>query len=416
MITYEQALACIVDAVEPLAAVELSSAASLGCVAATDVRSRLNVPDFDNAAMDGIAVRACDTDGAGDECPVTLSIAGSVAAGQAPGRHLDAGTAIEIMTGAPVPDGADTVIPIERIELTDSGDARTAEIKAPADSGRNIRRAGEDFRQDDLLLPAGSQITPQALMNLAASGNDRVAVRPKPIVSVITTGRELTAAGTPTGTGQIRDANGPYLSAALPRFGAQSGSVAAAGDDLDSVAEAMAAAAENSQLVITTGGVSAGRFDCVPDAVKALGGRLLFHRVAIRPGKPVLFASLPGGRWLLGLPGNPVAVVVGLRFFGAAVLDQLRGGAPEEFLTARTTHAIDKRAGLRFFGKARALVSESGELQVELLPGQESFRIRPLLESNCWAIVDEGKAQVPAGELIQIAPRFPSEFLHPAVR
>ena len=236
-------------------------------------------------------------------------------------------------------------------------------------------------------------------------------MRPLPAVAVITTGSELASAGAPTGTGQIRDSNGPYLAAALAPMGGRLAGMHSAADTPAAVAAAIKAAAGQAELVLTTGGVSAGKFDCVPAAVAAAGGELVFHKVAIRPAKPILFASLPGDRWLLGLPGNPVAVAVGLRFFVAPALRALRGLAPEQTFTAMSTKRIRKRPGLRFFGKASATVNASGQLEVELLPGQESFRVRPLLAANCWAIVDESRDEVAPGELIQVAALHPTTFL-----
>ena len=158
-------------------------------------------------------------------------------------------------------------------------------------------------------------------------------------------------------------------------------------------------------------GTSAGRFDMVPDTITELGGEILFHKVAIRPGKPILFARLPGDTLLFGLPGNPIAVAVGMRFFVVPALRQLQGLAPEELHRARSQGRIRKREELRFFGKARARVNDDARLEVQLLPGQESFKIASLMLANCWAIVPEGRDTVAPGELIDVAPLYPTGFL-----
>ena len=412
MITYPQAIERLVAALKPLPGRALPPGEAVGAGISEPVLSRLNVPDFDNAAMDGIAVRAADLVAAAEGLPVSLRVTGVVPAGHRPETGVAAGEAMEIMTGAPMPPGADTVVPVERITWRDdAAGARFAQVELPTEAGNNVRRAGEDFVQGDELLPAGACLTPEAVMNLAAGGLDTVAVRPLPSVAVITTGSELASAGAPTGTGQIRDSNGPYLTAALAPMGGRLAGMHSAADTPAAVAAAIKAAAGQAELVLTTGGVSAGKFDCVPAAVAAAGGELVFHKVAIRPAKPILFASLPGDRWLLGLPGNPVAVAVGLRFFVAPALRALRGLAPEQTFTAMSTKRIRKRPGLRFFGKASATVNASGQLEVELLPGQESFRVRPLLAANCWAIVDESRDEVAPGELIQVAALHPTAFL-----
>jgi molybdopterin molybdotransferase len=415
MTSYDEALEKILSRVKPAPAVTLPVGEALGAGTATAVSSRLDVPDFDNAAMDGVAVRAADIEAASAASPVELAITGVVPAGYKTDRSLGQGEAMEIMTGAPMPPGADTVVPIERLEYSTTPDGeRIARVQFAAECGRNVRRAGEDFRRAEELLRAGADLGPEAVMNLAAAGVDEILATTPPAVAVITTGSELASAGTPSGTGQIRDSNGPYLAAGLPLMGGRLVQRTTAGDTTEAITDAIGKAPGDARVLLTTGGVSAGRYDCVPAAVNAVGGEILFHKVAIRPGKPILFAALPDDRWLFGLPGNPVAVAVGLRFFVAPALRALRGLAPEQRLPAISTTDIRKRPGLRFFGKAVASVSAAGQLQVELLPGQESFRVRPLIDANCRAIVDEARERVAPGELIEVAPLHPTCFLQPA--
>jgi molybdopterin molybdotransferase len=414
MITYPEAISLITHELRPVAAQRCRPGAAPGAGLAEAVRSRLDVPDFDNAAMDGIAVRAADVAAATPATPATLRVVGIAPAGRRSEVRVGPGEALEIMTGAPLPAGADTVIPVEGLEWHEAaGEPRRARVQAPVETGRNVRRAGEDFRQDALLLDAGAALTPHAVMNLAAGGVDEVLARPRASVAAVTTGSELADQGAPSGTGQIRDANGPYLAAAMAAMGGELAGLHAAPDLPDAVAGKIRLAARQAQLVLTTGGVSAGRLDCVPAAVQAAGGEILFHKVAIRPGKPVLFARLPDERWLFGLPGNPVAVAVGLRFFVAPALRRLRGLQDERLLPAVITRPLRKRSGLRFFGKAIAKVSESGRLEVELLPGQESFKVRPLLDANCWLVVPEERDEVAAGETVEIVPLYPTDFLQP---
>lgn len=414
MITYSEALEQIVAALKPAAPVTVGPGAALGAGLGKPVASRLNVPDFDNAAMDGIAVRAADVAQAAAGRPVTLRVIGVAPAGHRSEQNVDAGQAVEIMTGAPMPPGADTVIPVERVEWreADGGD-KLALVEMATERGRNVRRAGEDFCAGDQLLAAGNVLSPEAVMNLAAGGVDEVVAVLPPAVAVITTGSELAASGAPTGTGKIRDSNGPYLAAGLAPMGGALVGMHSAADEPDALAAAMTAAAAGAQLVLTTGGVSAGKFDCVPAAVVAAGGEVLFHKVAIRPGKPLLAASLPGDKLFFGLPGNPIAVAVGVRFFVVPALRSLQGLPAECTHAARSQGRIRKRAELRFFGKARAQVNTDGRIEVQLLPGQESFKIKPLLEANCWAIVPEGTDSVAPGELIEVAPLYPTGFLQP---
>ena len=317
MITYREALQIIAES-ERLPVRELPLSDAGGCVSAETLASRLDVPDFDNAAMDGYALRASDSAGASESSPVSLRRVASVAAGDAPGVEAGPGDAIEIMTGAPVPAGCDAVLPVEQASVSENdGQIR---FTRPAQSGQNLRRRGEDFTAGTRLLEAGTLVGAPQLMALAAGGLDRIPVRGPVRVAVVATGAELAEQGAPSGNGLIRDANGPYLRNAVPAFGAQIAGFSLAGDRVDAVGGAIDRAATGVDLVVTTGGVSAGRYDVVPAALAGLGADILFHKVSIRPGKPLLFARLPAGQYLLGLPGNPVAVAAGLRFFGAPLL------------------------------------------------------------------------------------------------
>ena len=317
MIHYTEALDIIAQAVKPLAASDCPLDQLDNQATAEDVISKIDVPGFANSAMDGFAVRSADTGTASDSDPVRLSVHGVVAAGDRPGEALEAGTAVEIMTGAPIPTGADAVIPVEQVETKPADQDTMPEIVIgqPVVAGRNVRLPGEDFRQGDTLLRKGRLISPHGIMGIAATGIDRVRARPAPRIAVLTTGSELTASGVPNRAGIIRDANGPYLRACVQRLGATLTRHESISDSPEALEKTIGETQYKADIVLTTGGVSAGRFDSVPDAVVRLGGEVLFHKVAIRPGKPLLFARLSDGNLLFGLPGNPIAVAACLRFF-----------------------------------------------------------------------------------------------------
>lgn len=417
MISYSKALEIIQAAVAALPpANNLGMSQLLGCASAEDVSSRTNVPGFANAAMDGFAVRSADTAAATPTAPVQLVVTGTTAAGDPAADAPGPGCAIEIMTGAILPAGCDAVIPVERVMISapDASGRRHVSVTSPAEPGRNVRRAGEDFHAGDMVLPAGRPIEPHTLMGLAATSVDAIQARRTPKVALVTTGSELLATGDPTDRpGMIADANGPYLNAAVARLGAQLTASQHVSDDPVAIQACLERMAAEADMVVTTGGVSAGRFDMVPDAIKRLGGQILFHKVAIRPGKPLMVASLPGDKLFFGLPGNPIAVAVGVRFFVVPTLRALQGLPAERAHAARSQGRIRKRSELRFFGKARAQVNADGRIEVQLLPGQESFKIKPLLEANCWAIVPEGTDTVAPGELIEVVPLYPTGFLQP---
>lgn len=381
----------------------------MGHTAAQTIRSQHAVPSFANAAVDGFALRSTDTVSASPSVPVRLDIAGCLAAGQPPPATTPPQSAWEIMTGAPVPADCDAVLPVERAVLSGDVPGKVA-ITAPLRPGENRRLAGEDFQPNDLLLAGGDMLNAQAIMALAAVGHDQVPARPPPRMAVLTTGNELLDAGAPRATGRIRDVNGPYLAAALAASGLPLVDVRSAGDDPVTLAREISALGTLCDMIITTGGVSAGKLDFVPATLRELGAKILFHKVAIRPGKPVLCARLPGGPLVLGLPGNPMAVAVGLRFFVLPAARAFMGRDREIFLPARTQADIRARPGLTFFAKSAAKLTEDAMLAVNILPGQESFKISPLLHANCWAVMPEGRDNISAGEIVQVAPLLPGDF------
>jgi len=409
MLSYAAALDVILSAVSPLTGREAPVRPSCSATAAVEVRSRVAVPSFANAAMDGFALRSADTRTATPAAPVRLAIAGSVAAGQVPPAATPHASAWEINTGAPLPADCDAVVAVERVQRS-SGPPPSILLQEPVDGGQNRRLAGEDFAPGSLLLNPGSVLGPEAIMALAAAGEDNVNLRTAPRVALITTGSELTASGPPDAQGHIRDVNGPYLEAALALLGLSITARRHVSDDAAALSEAIATLAPGCDLLLTTGGVSAGSLDFVPGTLARLGAATLFHKVAIRPGKPLLLAQLPGGPLVFGLPGNPMAVAVGLRFFVLPAVRALMGRDAERFLPARAVEAIRTRPAMTFFAKAHAQVTAQAVLSVALLPGQESFRISPLLRANCWAVVPAGAPDIAAGGLVEVAPLWPADF------
>lgn len=410
MISYAAALKIIGAAARPLPATRVPCGPAPGLVAAANLASAVAIPPFDNAAMDGFALRSAEIRAATADVPVRLTVNGSIPAGACPPASTPAASSWEIMTGAPLPADCDAVVAIERTEvLRDAaGTPLAVLLREPVEAGRNCRKAGEDFRPGDALVTAGRPMDPPAVMALAAAGVADILVRPAPRVAVIATGSELSVAPA-LAAGLIRDSNQPYLAAMLAAMQLPLVGSSAVPDDPAAFSAVLAGALETADLVITTGGVSAGRLDFVPAAITALGGEVLFHKVAIRPGKPLLCARF-GTRLVFALPGNPMAVAVGLRFFVMPALRVLAGRAAESPLYARAAAPIRNRAGLTFFAKAHARVDEQATLRVAALPGQESFRIAPLLRANCWAILDAARGGIDADELVEIAPLLPGEF------
>ncbi len=411
MISFDEARAIIAAGTLPLPAHGVPLGHALGTVSAAPVVSAIPVPGFANAAMDGFAVPSAATAGASPEHPLSFAVLGSIPAGS-PVTKVPAGAgvtgAFEIMTGAPVPAGCDAVVPVERV-TTQGQPPRTVTLTLPAEPGQNVRHAGEDFRPGSPIVAAGTWLGPQHLMALAACGVTGLAVRRAPRVAILTTGNELGTPGRALDPGQIHDANGPYLAALLRLLGVELVTAATSPDEPDALRHRLLELRERADLILTTGGVSAGRLDLLPDAVRSLGGSIGFHKVGIRPGKPLLYGRLSPETALFGLPGNPLAVVVGMRFFVIPALRALLGLPPEQEEPARLLAPLRGRGKLLFFAKARVTVATDGQRCVEILPGQESFRIAPLMAANAWALVPGDTALFQPGTLLMTLPLYPAD-------
>jgi len=394
-LAYEDALRIILAASARLPAQACATAACLGRVLAAPLISKVDLPPFDNSAMDGFALHGDAVVAAGTE----LEVEGEQAAGDgiASARH----GAWEIMTGARLPDGLDRVIPVEQTERVSSSRIRLLADVTPA---QNIRHAGSDVRHGETVLAAGTTLAPQHLMLLAALGIGEVSVTERPRVAVLCTGRELVDdPAQALAPGQIRNSNGPFLAARLPLAGAEVVRVETVGDDAAAFEAALRRALDaGAKVIISSGAVSMGRYDFVPQALEHIGAETLFHKVAIRPGKPLLCARLPGDALLFGLPGNPIAVAVGLRFFVEPALRVMLGLPQETPRRMPLFNAYSKKPRLRFHLKSRLRIDAEGRLAIEVLGGQESYRIQPLADANAWAVVPAEVDALAAGSLVDV--------------
>lgn len=405
MIGYDEALAIIQTAAQRLPAQRL--APERGLVLAADVISGEDLPPFDNSAMDGFALRVGE---AGVVAGSEFDVAGAQAAGDAQVTATQGAAstgAWEIMTGARIPDGLDAVVPVEQVEvLARTADDRPRRIRVLADvpQGQHVRLHGEDVGRGVCVLAAGTRLEAPQLMLLAALGVSEVTARRQPRVALLNTGRELVDdPAQPLASGEIRNSNGPYLAARIADAGATLVWRETVGDDADAFLAALERAlAAGADVVLSTGAVSMGRYDFVPDALRRLGANFHFHKVRIRPGKPLLFATLPGGQLFFGLPGNPVSGAVGLRFFVEPALRAMTGLPPERPLRAPLAAPYRKRHALRFHLKGRLTVDAEGCLRAQVLHGQESFRIAPLAQGNAWIVIDEAAQDLPEGALVDV--------------
>lgn len=410
LIDYATAVAMILKQASVLAAESCATHAACGRLLATSVYSPEHLPPFDNSAMDGFALAQQSGDYTAGTC---VSVQGICAAGDAidpqMAAPLEAGGCWQIMTGAALPIGYDRVVPIEQVEVVsrdEHGQIQVIRLTTALEGGRNVRGHGEDIRRGELLIAAGTQIGAAELALLAAVGVAQVSVRRRPRVALICTGSELLDdASQPLPPGKIRNSNAPLLAARLVAAGAELVVNCTVTDDATAFRHQLSRAQERgADMCISCGAVSMGEFDFVPTTLRELGATIHFHKAHIRPGKPILFASLPGGCLHFGLPGNPAASAVGERFFVEPALRAMQGLAVETPLWVPLVAEHKRRPPWQFFLKGRVDVTALGQLQAHILQGQQSFRIRPLAQANCWIVMPAEAGSARAGDVVAVYP------------
>lgn len=373
---------------------------ALNRVLAEDVISADAIPPFDNSAMDGYAVRCEDVQGATQESPVTLKVVDVVPAGSVSSKHLKRGQAIRIMTGAAIPDGTDGVIMVEQTEMR--GDKKVA-VFAHVDAGQNIRRTGEDIREGQHVLSRGRRLSPADVGILASVGRPEVSVFRKPRVAVLSTGDELLQPGDPLEPGKIRTSNNHTLSNLIRQWGGDPVNLGIAKDTPEDTREKLTQAFE-SDLVVTSGGVSMGELDYVRDAVADLGVDIKFWKVRQRPGKPLVF-GVRGAQLFFGLPGNPVSSMVTCELYVKPALLKMIGlpASPFQPVSAILHEDVHKKAGLRHF--VRGILShENGLFSVTTTGTQSSGVLRSMSIGNCLIDLPEELEHPKAGSSVQVLP------------
>lgn len=369
---------------------------ALGRVLAEDLVAGIDLPGFDNSAMDGFALRGADAGTAGTS---SLHLVGEQFAGPALDLRLGPSECLRITTGAPLPSGADTVLVKENAELT--GDR--VRILVPVSTGSHVRRAGEDVRTGDTVLKAGLVLSPAALGLAAALGQHDLMVSRRPTVAVFTTGDELKSPGMPLAPGQIYDSNRVMLQTLLVADGFEPVAWPVLPDDPVRIEAALRDAAFSFDVVITCGGVSAGEKDYLPALLRE-HGQVYFWKVRMRPGMPLLAGRL-GDAHLLCLPGNPVSVLATYLTLARGFLDALQSRAtarPRRFARLRTP-VVKTHERLEFL-RGTLDCSEDGQFQVEMNPADGSHRLRAAASSNALIVVPEGAGEWPAGSVLEVLP------------
>jgi molybdenum cofactor synthesis domain-containing protein len=399
-VSLEEAQAAVLAAARPLPPEVVPLAEALGTVLAEEVRAGDPVPPFACSAMDGYALASSS-----EQAPIERRVVRRILAGDPPGAALGAGEAVRIMTGAPLPPGADAVCMLE--EAQPSADARRVVLLHAPERGEHVRRAGEDVTAGAVVMTPGVRLGPRHLGVLASVGVAALRVRRRPVVGVLSTGSELCPAPAPLGPGQIRDSNRYLLTALVRAAGAEPLDLGIVRDDEDVAAQVIADAGARCDLVLTSGGVSVGD----RDVVKAVLERCCPHlaqelAVAIKPAKPLAFGVLASDTLLIGLPGNPVSSAVSFELFVRPALSRLQAETEtgRSLVTARAAEALWRRPDGKLHLVHVALRSgATGELEARRAGGAASHLLASTLEAHGLAFVADGEG-VAAGECVEVLP------------
>ena len=409
MLSVEEALERILSHFHVLESEERPLLDALGQVLAEDATARHDIPPLDNSAMDGYAVQAASVEGASESSPATLKVVGAVAAGQLPSDTVEPGTTVRIMTGAPIPPGADSVVPFEEtdeVERRNSGGSLDEiGVKIPVRLGADIRPAGQDVRQGDMVLAKGRNLRPSEIGVLASLGLDTVTVVRRPVVAILATGDELLEVGDDYAEGKIYDSNSYSVAASVLRYGGIPNLIGIARDNLDSM-NAKLEEGLDSDMLITSAGVSKGDYDMVKD-VLAQHGEIDFWSVRMRPAKPLAFGVLRAdeGREVphLGLPGNPVSAMVAFEQFARPAIHKMMGksGLAKPRVTAVLDEPIYNTDGRRVY--ARAVISKkNGTYHARLTGNQSSNLLTSMASANGLAVCPEDLPVKKAGEVVEV--------------
>jgi molybdopterin molybdotransferase len=424
--TVDEHLADILGTVGPLPPLDLQLLEAQGCLTVERITARVDLPPFDNSSMDGYAVRVADVEGATDAYPSVLTVVGDIAAGSANLPVVGPGQCARIMTGAPLPPGAEAVVPVE---WTDGGSGKEAavgmaprssspegaagEVRVfrPAESGAFVRRRGDDITSGQVVLPEGTLLGPAQIGLLAAIGQDTVRVRPRPRVVVLSTGSELVQPGLEVGPGQISDSNSFALTAAARDAGAIAYRVGGVPDDAERLREVVEDQLIRADLVVTSGGVSVGAYDVVKEALAPEGaeqpplGVISFRKLRMQPGKPQGFGLLDGTVPLFALPGNPVSAYLSFELFVRPAIRAMMGAEEvhRPVVRAVLTAGLQSPSGRRQFARARYVVGKPGEPgSVAPIGGAGSHLVGPLAQANSVIVVPEDTTSVEAGEQVEV--------------
>ena len=397
MISVEDALSLILSQIREMGSERVDITSSLGRVIAEDIYARRNNPPWDNSAMDGYAVMNEDIMSANRENPAILKVIEDLPAGYTAKNKVNKGEAIRIMTGAPIPMGADTVVMVEDTEK----DGKNVKILRETPFGENIRRAGEDIKTGELVVPKGTVIRPAEVGIMATCGRAFISVYQRPRVAVVSTGDELVDVDEEITEGKIVTSNSYTLSAMAADCGADAFKLGIARDTREALKEKLRQAL-HADVIITSGGVSVGDFDFVKDVLKELGSEMKFWKVAMKPGKPLAFGTI-GGKPAFGLPGNPVSCMVCFEQFVRPSILKMMGHNRiyRPVIKATLKEDIKKKTGRKHF--MRSFVRfEDGQYTVTTSGDQGSGILKSMVAANALLIFPEELSLLKAGDKVKV--------------
>lgn len=402
-LSYEEALVKVLAYGEPLEAEEVHFMDALGRVLAEDALSDIDVSPFDNSAMDGFAIIAKDLEKASADHPVSLEVKELIPAGGVPKITVEPGSCARIMTGAAMPEGADTVIKIEQTSAFSGGGnvGETIEISAPIELGANVRYAGEEVKAGEVVLPKGEVVDVAAIGLLAATGNTTVKVHRRPVVGIVSTGSELVEPHEKPGKGQIRNSNSYANASQAVDSGARTIIYPIVEDSYEATVEAFKQASEECDIIVTSGGVSVGDFDFVKPALESLG-TLEFAKVNMRPGNPQTMGRI-GNAFFFGLPGNPSSCYVGFEAFLRPLILKMLGhkDLKRPVVHARLEKGMSKRQARKYFLRGNVSKDAQGNWVARLPYSQSSALLTAAHYGNAFVILPEGEAKIEAGQDVE---------------
>jgi len=400
MINYNQATAILNKAKIKISDEIINTTDSLNRISALNIKSQSNHPADNNAAFDGFAVRSKDTKNFSQK----FRIIGSIAAGNKPfKKKIKKFDAVEIMTGGIIPQGFDTIIPIEQIVfLPNKKNPQYILVNKKIKQNEHVRFLGSDYKKNDLIIKKGTIINSTHILALKTLGISKIKVKRKPNILFFSTGNEISNKDN-IPNWQVRNSNSHYIKSLENNFlfNFISGNILK--DDHEHLFKKQIKKMLNSKIdmIITSGAVSAGKFDFVPSVINSFKLSNYFKGVAIRPGKPVLFAKIQGKQKVIfGLPGNPISSAACFRFFVHPFLMNSLGASPEKPIKAILKNSFQKKKDFTRFIKSKITTTQNGKLELEVLQGQESFRIRSFVNSNIWAVFPSGKSNFKKGDLV----------------